>query len=391
VVGGLAPLVHDINTTFTTIAQDLVYEPLLQPDGSALSSRVLARWEPQREGIRALVAEGLRFSDGSPVTPEDVARSAEAGGLAVQRSGRWLTIEPSRDRLPVEATLLNTYLFRRAGTGELGTRSFHLVGQDAGHLILERSEVAPGRIQRVELVSFPSIREAFARALKGEVGAVMGLDDRQVELLEGVPHLRIVRTRGPHALAIYFNSRKVDQATRREVARALPLEEIEELAQTKGCGPPSGQRPIVPLAGGAPLDVLIAPFDSSVERAGLAVRRGLGTRGGSVVRMDLGESVGGRSGHDIFIDNLLVWPPIIATLYWRSGAPWNRLSYSNPAYDAAVDAGDYARAQVELERDPPVLFLCRRERIAAIDARLKNATLGAWGQLETLPQWEVSP
>ncbi len=48
-------------------------------------------------------------------------------------------------------------------------------------------------------------------------------------------------------------------------------------------------------------------------------------------------------------------------------------------------------AMDELRRDPPLVLVCRRERIVAVDSRIKNATLGTWGILETLPDWEVSP
>jgi hypothetical protein len=44
-----------------------------------------------------------------------------------------------------------------------------------------------------------------------------------------------------------------------------------------------------------------------------------------------------------------------------------------------------------MRHDPPLVLVCRRQRIAAVDARLENATLGSWGLLETLPDWEVSP
>jgi hypothetical protein len=58
--------------------------------------------------------------------------------------------------------------------------------------------------------------------------------------------------------------------------------------------------------------------------------------------------------------------------------------------DAAFYRGDVEAARAEMERDPPFVLVCRRQRIGAVDARLKNATLGHWGLLDTLPDWEVS-
>jgi hypothetical protein len=59
--------------------------------------------------------------------------------------------------------------------------------------------------------------------------------------------------------------------------------------------------------------------------------------------------------------------------------------------DAAFDRGDIAAAAAEMEKDPPVIYICRRQHIAAVDARIRNATLGRWGLLDTLPAWEVGP
>ena len=391
VVGALAPLGHDVHSTAASYAQDLVYEAILRPEGSGLRSRVLARWE--RVGatrLRALVGDGLRFSDGSPVEVEDVARSITAFGLTARQDGRWLEIEPGRDGLPVDAGLLMATLFKPTPAGDLGTGPFRLVSGDEKRLIVERVAPMSKRIRRVEFVSFPSIREAFARALKGEVNAVMDLDDRQVELADGVPGLRAIRSRGPHAPAVILNARRLDPELRRAISQALPLEEIEELAQGRSCGPPSGRWQAAPVPPGPPLAIAVVALDATLERAGLAIRRALGSRGGDLVRLGADEARNARQ-HAIAVDNALVWPPAVGALSWKTNGPWNVSGYSNPAYDVAVETADFERAEVELKRDPPVLFLCRRERIAAVDARLKDATLGSWGLLDTLPDWEVSP
>ncbi len=392
VVGPLATLRHDTHGTAAVYAQDLVFEPFFRPEGVRFVSRVFARWERTADrGLKALVAEGLKFSDGTPVEIEDVVRSLKAGGLSVQAEGKWLEIEPGQDGLPVDASLLMTALFKTTSAGDLSTGVFRLVSQGETRIIVERVLPAPGRIRRVEFVSFPSVREALARALKGEVNAVEDLDDRQAELLEGIPSLRVVRTRGPHALAVVMNARMLDPLLRRAMSDALPLDEIAELAQGKGCAPSSSQRPLVPLPPGAVLDISAVSTDASIERAVLALRRGLGSRGGQIARLRTDNPRDLLTRHPLAIYNALVWPPAVGALYWKTNGPVNTTGYSNPAYDAAVDAGDFDRAEAELRRDPPVLLLCRRERIAAVDSRLRNATLGSWGLLDTLPDWEVSP
>ncbi len=91
------------------------------------------------------------------------------------------------------------------------------------------------------------------------------------------------------------------------------------------------------------------------------------------------------------MNSVIVWPPALMSLYWTSGGPWNWTSYSNSTVDGAIRDGRYDDALAEMERDPPVVFLCSRERIAAVDARIRNPTLGRWGLLETLADWEVGP
>ena len=392
VAGPLAPLAHDTHGTAAVYAQDLVFEPVFRPEGMGFASRAFARWErTTAKGLRALVAEGLKFSDGSPVEIEDVVRSLEAGGLAARAEGRWLDVEPGRDALPVDASLLMTTLFKTTSAGDLGTGAYRLLSQSEKRIVVERVVAAQGRIRYVEFVSFPTVREALARALKGEVNAVEDLDDRQAELLEGIPSLRVVRTRGPHALAVVMNARMLDPALRRSMSEALPLDEIGELSQGKACAPSPSPHRLAPLPAGDVLDISAVSTDASIDRAVLALRRGLGPRGGQIARLRTDDPRDLLTRHPLAVFNTLVWPPAAGALYWKTNGPVNTNGYSNPAYDAAVDAGDFERAEAELKKDPPALLLCRRERIAAVDSRLKNATLGSWGLLDTLPDWEVSP
>jgi hypothetical protein len=392
VAGPILPLTHDTKSGAASLAQDLVFDDAFRPSGSGFASRLFSRWERRgATGLRAEVAEGITFSDGSPLMPQDVAASADAAGLAARVDGRWLDLEPRDAGFPVEIVLLTATVFKSTPRGDVGTGPFRVVAQDAQRMALERVVPRPGRIARVELVSFSSVREAFARALKGEVNAVLNLDDRHVELAEGVPHLQVVRSRGPHALAILMNAQRLRAPDRQAIAAALPLGEIEEVAQGKGCGPTSGRHVPMPLARGRPLDLGVSVVDPSLERAALAVRRSLGARGGEVARLDPAALEQGLREHDLTLDALLVWPPAFGALYWKTASPLNWTGYSNRAYDAALEAGDFARAERELERDPPALLLCRRERIAVVDARLRNVTLGTWGPVETLADWEVAP
>ena len=67
-----------------------------------------------------------------------------------------------------------------------------------------------------------------------------------------------------------------------------------------------------------------------------------------------------------------------------------RRGYSNPALDSAIDAGDWAAAEAALHDDPPAAFICTRDQLAVVDARIRNPKLGPYDLLETLPDWEVT-
>ncbi|HEY6105601.1 MAG TPA: hypothetical protein VIV59_06445 [Anaeromyxobacteraceae bacterium] len=138
---------------------------------------------------------------------------------------------------------------------------------------------------------------------------------------------------------------------------------------------------------------MAATFDPGLVRMALSLRRTLGVRGDEVSLEPPREALARQKRHDfdVSIDAVLVWPPLVLGWYWHTGASLNSAAYSNPRVDAAFDRGDFAAARVEMEKDPPVVYICRRQRIAAVDARIKNATLGRWGLLDTLPEWEVGP
>ena len=130
-----------------------------------------------------------------------------------------------------------------------------------------------------------------------------------------------------------------------------------------------------------------------MDRFALAVRRRMADRGGNADIEPSTEVVKRlqQRQFDLATTRILVWPSSMAALAWRTGSPGNLIGYSNPAVDAALDAGDWAAAQAALHDDPPAAFVCTHDRYAVVDARIKNPTLGPYDLLETLPDWEVEP
>jgi hypothetical protein len=351
------------------------------------------RWEriaPDR--VRVEPDPDLRFSDGSPVRPEDLLRSIAASGLKARQDGDWLEIEPGSSRDPLDVALLYTTVTRDAAPAPLGTGPFRLVEADARRIVLERVRPAPGRIARLLIESVPTPRDAFARALRGEVNAVVGLDERQSELMEGVPALRVVRGQAPHAVAVVMNATRLGPAERLALAESF---RISELAQAYGgnCVPLDGASSPEPPPPGRALEVAASKHDHGLPRAALALRRALGARGGDLAAEELSRSRNrvARRDFDLLVATVVAWPPVALGWFARTGAGFNFAGYSNPRVDQAFDRGDMSAVLDEMRHDPPLVLVCRRQRIAAVDARLENATLGSWGLLETLPDWEVSP
>ncbi len=392
--GALAPFGPAVTTTTTASAVDLVYQSLLRPGkGGELAPAAARAWQRVSAGrIRVQLDPALRFSDGSPVRAEDVLASLAAAGLEARAEGGWVEIGAGASRNPIDVDLLTAPVYKRGAAVPLGTGPFAFVEGDASHIVLRRVAPVTGRVARVEFQAAPTTRDAFALALRGEANAVLNLDERQAELLEGVPGLRIVRGQGPHAVTVSMNASRLGRAERSALAASLS---VAELARAYGAAcEPLGFTPTPEkLPSGRPLEVAAPSHDPGLPRMGLALRRALGPRGGDLVvepSTTLMPRLRARN-FDLVVGTAIAWPPTFLGLVTRSGSAFNRGAYADPRVDQAFDRGDTAAALDELRRNPPLVLVCRRERIAAVDSRLRNATLGTWGILETLPDWEVSP
>jgi len=390
VVGGLGEVRPDAHSGGAALATDLVFENLVRPVPGGWTSSLLHRWErvgPRR--WRLELKEGARYSSGGPVEVADVAGALRLRGLRVlETSSHGLLVESSGGG-PLEAELALAVVARQEGTGYVGTGPFTVAERRPDRLVLTRSQPAPGRIQRVEIVPVANGREALVRLLRRELGAVPSLDAAQVELLDGVPGLRIVRGSAPHATAVMLSPR-LPAAERRELARAIPVAEIAAAIRREPCCSEGGSKRVAAPPSGRPLRIGY-PRSILFRRAALALRQGLGARGGAVVPFGASELEQGSREFDLVLTSMLVRPPGVLPNYLRTGAPWNFTGYSNPRYDAALVAGDEVAAEEALAEDPAFVLVGRRERVGAVDARLANARFGDWGILELLPQWEVSP
>lgn len=378
---------HD--SGLASIAKPWVFEKLVTLEATGeLKPLLAARVERlPRDSIRIELRSDATFSDGTPVTNDDVVRSLQPTGLRVTPAEGGLLIE-SRDRgLPANALLLQTHVFRESGGKFLGSGPFVVAAKTETDLHLVRRQAQPGRVNDVHVAAYPTPRDAFAHTLKGDANVIVDLESRWLEFFRDVPSLHIVRAAGHNTDAIMFNG-KLPRSDRVQFAQLLASQQVRDLAYAEAECLEKGGTNQAAIPPGAPLRILSwGPF----ERLALAARRGLGERGGEVNQVAPEEALMRLQAGDFEMVTArpLRWPPSLIALVWRSDSPDNFSRYSNPEMDRAIDARDWTAANAALRDDPPAAFICTRDQLAVVDARIKNPSLGPYELLESLPEWEV--
>jgi hypothetical protein len=373
-----------------SIAEPWVFEKLVSLDDAGELKPLLAARVERLSGDAILVElrRDATFTDGTPVTDEDVIRSLQPSGLRVTRAETGLLIESRGRGLPADALLLQAHVFRESAGKLMGSGPFVVAGKTDTELHLVRRQPQPGRVNDVRLAAYPTPRDAFAHTLKGDANVIVDLESRWLEFFRGVPSLRIVRGSGHGTDAIMLNG-KLARSERLRLAQVLASQQVRELAYGDAeCSEKDGSNQGAALPPGAPLRILSwGPF----ERLALAARRALGDRGGDVTQVRPEEALARmRAGDfDMVTGRPFRWPPSSMALVWRSDAPDNLFGYSNPDLDRAIDARDWSAAEAALRDDPPAAFICTRGQLAIVDARIKNPRLGPYDVLESLPDWEV--
>lgn len=372
-----------------SIIQPCVYETLVGIGTEGETVPILAaRTEiTAAHALRLWIRNDARFSDGSPVTFQDVADSVAAAGLhASLEAGETIVVAGDESAGPLELRLARTFISRRTPAGPLGTGPFKLVEQTASRVVLERLKSQPGLIDRVELDSYPTPQDMFAHTLKGDAELLPEVLPRWVEFFQGVPRLRVLRAPGVNANMIAFNTSRLSREERVALSHALATDEIRRQAFGDDCAPPASRPEIKPLPSGRALE-LLAP--DLLDRFALVVRRSLGDRGNGmrVVEVATLFNLISKREYDLAAVRPAVWPPMTVA-FWRTGAETNVLGYSDPAVDAAIDARDWTGAQRALAEDPPGAIVCTPPSLLVLDARIRTPPLTA-GFLRSLPRWEV--
>jgi hypothetical protein len=376
--------------SWTSIALSIVFQPLITvgPQGEIVPLLASKAELAGPQSLRIWLRKDARFSDGSSVTFQDLADSLAGSGLHTAVEQGTMVISSDQSAGPTEVLVAQAYIYRRASGKFLGSGPFRVEEENPEHILLTRVAQAPGLIAHVQLDSYATPQDAFARTLKGDAEMLPEVQPRWVEFFEGVPRLRVLRAPGPSAYMVALNRSRLSRSERIGVAGLLASDEVRRVAFGDDCVPPSPRPGIEPLPDGRRLDVLAVPF---FDRFASAVRRTLGSRGGSVDIVELQDFVPRLRGGEFDLATVRprVSPPLVAVLAWRTGASANLLQYSNRALDAALDARDWAGAQRQLLDDPPGVIVCTPPSLVVLDARIKNATLG-YAFIESIPQWEVA-
>ena len=389
-VSGSLDKVEPKARSWSVIARALVFERLVSIGQAGEIVPVLAA-RVENAGpmaLRVWLRPDAHFSDGSPVTFADVAGPVNGSHLQVTDEGQSILFRSTDSSAPTELLLWQTFVFRREGDRILGTGAFVVKEQDATHVLLARLHPAPGFIDRVLLNSYPTPQDAFAHTLKGDADMLLEVEPRWIEFFEGVPRFRILRARGNFANMVGFNPLRLSRAERVALAGLFARGAVRQLAFGSDCAPPLRRPEVEPLPAGRAFEVLTVPF---FDRFAAAVRRELGARGGSIREAEVQEYISAvnAGNFDLVTFRPVVFPPLMATLIWRTGGASNLLGYSNPTVDAALDARDWNAAQRALDVDPPAAFVCTPPSVVVLDARIKTPALEAGSFMESLPQWEV--
>jgi len=392
--GPLGKVAPDADDGYAVFAADVVYESLLRfgRDGSLKPGLIKTFKRLDSRRMQLEIPTDVSFSDGSKFGAPDVVAALAKSGLRVTEQQQHVLVESTSEFLPLDLRLVESAVARKVPSGSIGTGPFVVVEEDPSHILLRRRVPAKGKFDEVLLTSYPSGRDAFAHTLNGGADLLPIVDPRTLEFFAGVPSLKLLSSPAIHSFLVSFNSKRLDAATRRELTASISSERVSGAAfGLSACVPSRDQHgdAAETLKAGVPLKVLAI---IGQERAALAVRRELGLRGGEIEILDTTAFVERvkQGDFDLVLLDVLIPTPAMAQLNWHTGSRLN-FGYSNALVDAALDKGDLQGAAKELELDPPATFICKKERIAVVDSRIKNAQLGPFGLLETLPDWEVTP
>ncbi|GAB3440537.1 ABC transporter substrate-binding protein [Actinophytocola sediminis] len=256
----------------TRVASVQLYSPLLDSAGPGeFDPKVAEKWEINDTATEFTftLREGIKFSDGSPITGQDVAASFErtvaadsplsanfvnVGVTATDDTVTFTPAEPDPALVakltgfmitPADATE-DSYLDKPVTSGPFKVESF----TPGGDLVMVPNGNYWGDQPKVDRLTIRSIPEVAARvtALEtGELDVIWGIADDQVTQLSGNTEVEVVSATGSGVVTMWMNA-STPALAKAEVRRAL-WQAVDFDKKIKALYPESGE----------PADSVLAP------------------------------------------------------------------------------------------------------------------------------------
>ncbi|TWD81959.1 peptide/nickel transport system substrate-binding protein [Kribbella amoyensis] len=248
----------------TRVASIQLYSPLLDTVGPGkFDGRVAEKWETDGTATKTTftLRPGITFSDGTPITGQDVVKSFERTVAAdspfsanfknvkAQATGTVVTFTSANPdpALPAKLTGLmitpaaateQSYLDKPVTSGPFQVESF----TPGGDLVMVPNAKYWGDKPTIERVTIRSVPEVAARvtALEtGELDIIWGISDDQVKQLKSNSEIEIASAAGSGVLTMWMNS-STPSLQKAEVRKAL-WQAVDFDKKIKALYPDSGE------------------------------------------------------------------------------------------------------------------------------------------------------
>jgi Bacterial extracellular solute-binding proteins, family 5 Middle len=305
----------------------------------------------------------------SPHTAEQLAASLRSQGLLSARA-----LGPDR----IEA-VFGDQVSARSSIQPWG------LAFDVGPFRIESHEPGKVRLRRrgnsgidvIEIVELSSSDE-WRKLLARELDVMSFSPSLYRDQFDGMDSVHVIDIPATTSAALYFNVRApalADANVRRQIASGLNRRAIARIAtgDASSAAAPVVGVPDAEITMPSRLALIVVEADSTMLLAASVVRHELDRLS---IRIDVEPvaleeflSASAQSRHDMVLLPL----PNGQRRYSRFLSPApdspSNTGFADPEYDAAVERGDYVRAQAILDREMPATVLYARPAFAAIDSR----------------------
>jgi peptide/nickel transport system substrate-binding protein len=404
------------------LIQLLTVESLVRLDNDGrLLPQLADRWALTDGGRSVVVTlkSGVKFHDGSPVNPQtlsDVLRDALRGTTGplfedidhIRVAGADAVEIGFKRPSPLLLESLEVVV-KKPGQAIVATGPF-IVAVDKPTELRANADyyLGPANIREVQIVTFPSVRTAWAELLRNRIDMLyeVGLD--AFDSLQNSTNVAVFTYIRHYQFLIAFNTeqpvfrssklrRALNLAIDRQdlvrqalgghgVASSTPINgQYWALASDAATFPFDPQQAAAALGGARVRFTCLVPTDQIYERIALHVKRQLSAVGvemtvRSVTQDELFEAERARKYDAVLTEGIS--GPSVLRLYqvWNSKSELNLGGFGNASVDKALERVRYAETETDFRQrvgalqqafvdDPPAIFLAWSERLRAISKR----------------------